>query len=281
MKSITRRVVPLVAKAKGEAPLCPWRSAFALLSPNTIREIPPAMKIEEVDSDGDLVELQFGGKHRFWFPRSMPVDQSLWSEYLVGFWNSPVNFHNYFSKEVGIGKGDVVVDCGACEGFFTKAALELGAGKVICVEPSPRMTACLRKTFASEIEDGKVVIEQVAVGALSGTANFSDTDIFGGHIGSEEGQAVQITTLDLIAGKHGDFNFVKMDLEGVEYEALSGARQTLKRCHPKLAITTYHYPWDYPVVRSLLTALDYRHVRPRGVTMRNDTIPRPMLLLAH
>ena len=36
------------------------------------------------------------------------------------------------------------------------------------------------------------------------------------------------------------FTFLKMDIEGAEYNALLGAEQTIRRHSPKLAICVYH-----------------------------------------
>jgi hypothetical protein len=45
--------------------------------------------------------------------------------------------------------------------------------------------------------------------------------------------------------------FVKMDVEGAEYEALIGAKSTLIECVPDLAISVYHridHMWEIPLL---------------------------------
>ena len=55
---------------------------------------------------------------------------------------------------------------------------------------------------------------------------------------SSSGDRVEIVKLDDDIPE--GFTFLKMDIEGAEYDALLGAEQTIRRCRPKLAICVYH-----------------------------------------
>ena len=282
MSKLQTRLQPLIEKLTSRAPLCPLSCVTAPLHPNTLRVHPPPQAIQEVENSGRRKLLEFGGRDRVWFPAGMTVSAELWSEYLVAFWNHPINFHQYLRGGVTLEAGDVVVDCGACEGFFTRMALEAGAAKVICVEPSATMVACLEKTFEKEIGEGRVVVLPVALGSFCGSAGFAsaDDDAFAGHFEGGGSDTVEVTTLAEVTREHGNPSFIKMDLEGSEYQALAGGLELLRTARPKLGITTYHNPWDHAVISSFIKGMGYTSVKPYGVTLRGGTCPRPVMVHA-
>ena len=282
MPTLKERLQPAVAKLAGRAPLCPWRAVTALFNPRTMRVYPPAQSIETLRFEGRRKLMEFGGRHRFWFPAGMAVSAELWSEYLVAFWDHPLNFHQYLRGGANLEAGDLVLDCGACEGFFTRMALEAGVAKVLCVEPSPIMSECLRATFEREIHDGRVEVLPVALGSFCGRAGFASTDenAFAGRFDTACANHVEVTTIDAFTRDHGQPTFIKMDLEGSEYQALVGACELIGKSRPKLGITTYHNAWDYAVISSLLRGVGYRTVVPYGVSVRGGTTPRPVMVHA-
>ncbi|HYO81134.1 MAG TPA: FkbM family methyltransferase, partial [Bryobacteraceae bacterium] len=64
----------------------------------------------------------------------------------------------YGQGEFAVRPGDVVLDCGANIGTFTRTALNRGAKTVVAIEPAPENLECLRRNFAKEIADKRVII---------------------------------------------------------------------------------------------------------------------------
>lgn len=283
---ITRRVAPLMQKLSGKLPSCPWRSILHGLDPRTLNGIPPAPQAELLRTEGNRELWRFDGRHEVWFPQGPQNAVSLWSEYLAVFWDHPVNGHRYHRSGTLVEKGDVCIDCGACEGFFALHALDLGAGQVICLEPFQRMADCLRATLASGLAAGRVTILEAALGAVNGEASFAadPTDFFAGKLGDggDTSRSVTLLTLSQVCRQLGleRVDFIKMDIEGAELQALDGALPILQRDHPKLAITTYHRAFDFAALKTLLVSAGYDHIEPAGITDHFGEIFRPVMLHA-
>ena len=152
-------------------------------------------------------------------------------------------------------RGDVVVDVGAHVGIFTRQALSLGASRVIAVEPDPGNIRCLERNFEQQIASGQVVI--VPEGAWSSTSTMTL------HLGASSAWNSLVTVPvgsgsievpvrpldDMLAALHvSKVDFIKMDIEGAEREALAGAFRTLRDLRPRLMIDSYHRPDDMEVL---------------------------------
>ncbi len=81
---------------------------------------------------------------------------------------------------------------------------------------------------------------------FSGTAGQSSKIVEGVEV------LTDIITIDSIKNIHR-VTFIKMDIEGAELEALKGARETILRDKPKLAICLYYQDPDFVDTRSLFT----------------------------
>ena len=156
--------------------------------------------------------------------------------------------------------GDIVLDAGANVGVFTRKALLYGASKVIAIEPGPENVEALRMTFAPEIAQGKVVIypkgiwDKDDVLKLSVDPIDSAQDSFVRPIENAQFISVPLTTVDKLVAELGlpRVDFIKMDIEGAEQKAVIGARNTIAKFRPRMALCIYHVKGDETMVAKLV-----------------------------
>ena len=143
---------------------------------------------------------------------------------------------------LGVRPGDVVIDAGAHVGLFTRAALAAGASKVIAFEVTPKALLCMRRNFAKEIADGRVVV--VDKGVWHEEATLPLVIVEGCSVCNSVTHQmpttinVPLTTIDhAMAELHIEHvDFIKLDIENAEANALRGASGTLRASHPRLAV---------------------------------------------
>lgn len=73
---------------------------------------------------------------------------------------------------------------------------------------------------------------------------------------SDKGKLIQAITIDEL---NKPFSYIKMDVEGSEYEALSGGMITLKKYKPKLNIALYHRSEDVFKLPLLIKSINPRY----------------------
>jgi FkbM family methyltransferase len=161
----------------------------------------------------------------------------------------------YNHPSVHVSPGDIVVDCGAHIGGFTRIALAAGARLVVAVEPEKRNAMAFRRNFAGELKKGSVVLIEKGVWDKTGVlalhlSNTGDSHSVEITQNSGKDQTIEVTTIDALAGnlELPRIDFIKMDIEGSELNALRGSRQALQRWHPRLAISSYHRKGDPPAI---------------------------------
>jgi len=155
--------------------------------------------------------------------------------------------------------GDTVIDCGAHIGSFARLALRAGARLVVAIEPEKANIIAFRRNFAEEIKGGKVILIEKGVWDKTGSlalhlSNTGDSHSVAINQNAGKDQAIDVTTIDFLTEKLRipRVDFIKMDIEGAELNALRGSRQVLKRWHPRLAISSYHKKGDPPAICALI-----------------------------
>jgi len=178
-----------------------------------------------------------------------------------GYWLGSYEFNKRLAFEHEVTPGTVLYDIGANVGYFSLlAAVLVGAkGKVFAFEPFPRNVAFLRKHIALNGLKNIQVIE-AAVSNHSGEAAFklgmSDSM---GHLGESGDINVRLVCLDewLATGKLVPPDFIKIDVEGAEYEVVSGAQQLLSQYRPILFLDTHQREAHHATI-ALLENLGYQ-----------------------
>ena len=140
-------------------------------------------------------------------------------------------------------ENEIFIDAGSFNGDTTRDFLRWCGGKykrIYAFEPMKEGYELTKKMLA---DVNNISFECSALGDKVGEAIFSKS--YSGLMGSRLGnngdslERVEIQTID--NGLNGDpVTFIKMDIEGAEFDALKGGIKTLKKYKPKLAISLYH-----------------------------------------
>ncbi len=168
-----------------------------------------------------------------------------------------------FSDIFSFSQDETYLDLGAYNGDTVEEFCQLTGGnyrKIIAVEPDRKNYQKLTQRV-EELHNVECV--NVGVWDESGTLSFSggggrascltpDTSVVAE---TSKRYCVSVDTVDNIVGD-GDVTYIKMDVEGVEREALLGARNTLCRCKPKLAVSAYHRTDDFVKLLLLINELN-------------------------
>lgn len=168
---------------------------------------------------------------------------------------------SYEYGEVRLEENDVVLDCGANIGLFSAFAASLGC-QVFAFEPVRHIAEITRQV--AELYPSKISIVEKALSDKNGMIHFiqvEESDCFhsdSSRIASdlEASHAVEIpaVTIDTVVEEYkiARVDFIKADIEGAERYMLSGAKNTLQKYGPKLAICTYHLPDDREVLTKII-----------------------------
>lgn len=174
------------------------------------------------------------------------IQQAFYEQYYRWHW------HNYQIPETAVTSTDTVFDCGCAEGMFTFLNQAV-AGRIICFEPLPEFQDGLIKTF---INNRKVQVVKAGLGDKSHQSYLRRDGMASTITNTPTDTRILVTTIDDYCERtQCNMNYLKADLEGDELRLLNGAKKTIRRCRPKIAITTYHVPSHAREIRAFLEHL--------------------------
>jgi len=135
-----------------------------------------------------------------------------------------------------------VLDIGANIGYYTMLAASLvgPTGSVTAIEPNPASAKLLEASRRANSFDN-VIVAQVAAGRALGllVLHGSFGNVMTSAAPDDAAALINSTTVptfrvDDLIPRNKKIDFVKIDVEGAEYNALLGASELIKRCHPTI-----------------------------------------------
>ena len=237
----------------------------------TVRQV---QVLDEVHGKTKLIQEDAGGYTLFETPTGSYWMASGSRDALE--WDLAEQGRRIYGKDGNRGerRGDIVLDCGANVGVYTRTALTSGAKLVVAIEPAPENVECLRRNLAQEIAAGRVIVYAKGVWDRDDTLalNRDPKNSARDSLFQLEGKAINtiqvpLTTIDELVAelKLDRVDFIKMDIEGAERNAVLGAKETLRKFKPRMALCVYHRP-DDPVAipRAVLNLVPSYHVYLQG-----------------
>jgi FkbM family methyltransferase len=175
---------------------------------------------------------------------------------------------NLFKKFIK--PNQIVIDCGSYIGTHTLTMSKL-AGKVYAFEPQPLIAKCIRKTLQTNMIEN-VVFTEVACSNQIGVDNiFTNNDGDASLSGIRDHKfttnyVCYINTLDNLIPNNERISLIKIDVEGSEWEVLSGAKNIIKSSRPIIILETFNTKknlikldkWinDYGYSKQYITSVD-------------------------
>jgi FkbM family methyltransferase len=176
--------------------------------------------------------------------------------------------YHYHKSNVSIKvePGDVVIDAGGCWGdtalYFAHMAGR--TGHVFSFEFSADNLAIFQTNLElNSTLKGNITVVPQAVWNRSGEKVSCQGEGPSSSLAASENSSSQVKTkaIDDLVREEGlqKVDFIKMDIEGAELNALRGAEQTIKAFRPKLAISIYHRQDDLITIPEFIKRLNMRY----------------------
>ncbi len=178
---------------------------------------------------------------------------------MKSFWKQEDVNDQYFPTDIiQLEEDEVFVDCGAYTGdtleSFCKRVKRFV--KYYALEPDKRKFAELKKVIKSS-RGGTVSYIPIGVWNKKEELSFSLRNECGEIVTeSENEEKIFVDAIDNIIKENERVTFIKMDIEGAELKALEGAKNTISKWKPKLAICVYHKREDLITIPQFIKQID-------------------------
>ena len=184
------------------------------------------------DSNKDMYYVLHCGK-RLYFSKELCTEKKVIDYYRYILLEQDIRSpHRYIVEGFDVKEGDVVIDAGAAEGNFSLQIIDR-ASKIYIIETDEKWIEALKETFREYSE--KVVIIQKFLSSYNDGV---------------------YATLDTLIYEPVDY--IKMDIEGNEWDALEGAKRIIKESEKlKCSICSYHSDFDRILIEDFMEKCKY------------------------
>ncbi|GHV96390.1 hypothetical protein AGMMS50293_27100 [Spirochaetia bacterium] len=156
----------------------------------------------------------------------------------------------YFEKDIMIPhKNEVFIDGGVCDGMTSIDFLKWCNGeydKIYGFEPDK---VCFEKTTNliktnPVLSESKYELLNAGLWSKNATLSFNANGIGSSRITTDGLETINVVSIDETVNENEPVTFIKLDVEGAELEALKGAKRTIQKWRPRMAVCIYHKPED-------------------------------------
>tara|TARA_B110000503_G_C7041720_1_gene368499 strand:- start:39 stop:896 length:858 start_codon:yes stop_codon:yes gene_type:complete len=137
-----------------------------------------------------------------------------------------------------LNEGDIVIDCGANQGIFSlsfKSKIKK-SGIIFCIEPFDYATKKIKNNFILNKYNNFFIYKNIVSDKVGLTKIYYSEGITDASIVHKRNnyKIIKSITIDYLAKKHNlkKLNFIKLDIEGAEYSALLGAKNSISKFKP-------------------------------------------------
>ena len=135
---------------------------------------------------------------------------------------------------------EVMIDAGAYDGMTALRFLKWGGSKIKHVYSFEFDPLNVQKCEENlRCHEDKITLIPKGTWSKKETVYINSSGSTGNNVSNKGSTPVELTAIDDVV-KDEKVTFIKMDVEGAELESLKGARNTIIKNHPRLAICAYH-----------------------------------------
>lgn len=169
----------------------------------------------------------------------------------------------YFNELTREGERGIFIDAGACEGDTIIDYYRFTNGKFSKIHAFEPFNECFETLVQMKEQkysnDERIVLHKSGLYETTGKIGFDDNSQIGSTKIDTGIHSKTIDVLKLDDLKLDNVTFIKMDIEGSELSALKGARETIIRNKPKLAVSIYHKPGDIIEIPEFIMGLSLNY----------------------